>query len=109
MASCKFWSRTHLDELRKTVETSGMESGKPTLCMQCEGGILEVVFKDTIPSSLRLSNKIVICLVMISGSPEGIQTGYLFNKRNQIQDRFDKFLDPLQKQTRRPYLHVVPS
>lgn len=68
-----------------------------------------MVFKVTIPSSPRLSNKIVIGLVTISGSPEGIQTGYLFNKRNQIQDRLDKFLDPLQKQIRRPYLHVVPS
>jgi len=109
VTSCKFWSRTRLDEMRKTGETSGMESGKPTLCVRYEREILEVVFEDTIPSSPILSNKIVICLVTISGSPEGIQTGYLFNNRNQIQDQFDKLLDPLQKPTRRPYLHVVPS
>jgi hypothetical protein len=108
VASCKFCSRTRLDGLRKTGETLGMESGKPTLCVRCEGGILEVVFKDTIPSSPRLTTKIVIGLVMKRGSPEGIQTGYLFNKRNQIQDRFDKFLDPLQKQIGRPYLHIFP-
>jgi len=67
-----------------------MESGKPTLRVRCERGVLEVVFKDTIPSSPRLTDKIVIGLVRISGSPEGIQTRYLLNKRNQIQDRFDK-------------------
>jgi hypothetical protein len=74
-----------------------MASGELTFCLRCERGVLEVVFKDTIPSSPRLTNKIVICLVTISGSTEGIHTGYLFNKRNKIQDRFDKYLDPLQK------------
>lgn len=44
VAFCKFCSRTRLDRLRKTGETSGMRSGKPTLCVRCEGGILEVVF-----------------------------------------------------------------
>ena len=108
VACCKFCSGTRLDGLRKIGETLGMESGKATLCLRFEGGKLEVVFKDTIPSSPRLTTKIVIGLVTESGSPVGIQTGYLFNKRNQIQDRFDKFLDPLQKQIGRPYLHVVP-
>jgi hypothetical protein len=80
VASCKFYSRTRLDGLRKIGETLGMESGKPTLCVRCEGGILEVGFKDTIPSSPRLTTKIMIGLVTKSDSPEGIQTGYLFNK-----------------------------
>jgi hypothetical protein len=60
------------------------------LRVRCERGVLEVVFKDTILSLPRLTDKIMICLVRISGSPEGIQARYLFNKRNQIQGRFNK-------------------
>lgn len=34
VTSCKFCSRTRLDGLRIKGDTSGMESGKPTLCVR---------------------------------------------------------------------------